>query len=108
MAKASQLERELLLLSFRDFGLKDVYQFANRQYNFGRVNTPTPYQYIVLMADLKKDVRTAMDAILVNLRIANRVRVTSDFEYNKRLDHQHIAKFAKGIMKEGVKGSSPL
>ena len=90
---AVKLEQELLLLAFRDFGLKDVFAFANRQYNFGRKDTPTPYQYIVLMSDLKKEVRTAMDLILVNVRIANRVRVDSEMEFYKRLEHQNKALF---------------
>lgn len=84
-----------MLLAFRDFGLKDVSAFANRQYNFGRKDTPTPYQYIVLMSDLKKEVRTAMDLILVNVRIANRVRVDSEMEFHKRLEHQNKALFYK-------------
>lgn len=82
-----------MLLAFRDFGLKDVYAFANRQYNFGCKDAPTPYQYIVLMSDLKKEVRTAMDLILVNVRIANRVRVDSEMEFYKRLEHQNKALF---------------
>ena len=94
LANAVKLEREIMSLAFRNFGLKDVHKFVNRKYNYGQIDTPKIHKYVMLMSDIKKDLRTAMDSILINLRIANRIRVISEADYHNRLDHQNKALFA--------------
>ena len=94
IVKASDLESELILLMFKNFGLKDIYKFINKKYNNGEVDTPDPSKYIIMMADLKRDTRRAIDSVLINLRTANRIRVASYEEYIRRLEHQNKALFA--------------
>lgn len=94
IVKASDLESELILLMFKNFGLKDIYKFINKKYNNGEVDTPDPSKYIIMMADLKRDTRRAIDSVLINLRTANRIRVASYEEYTRRLEHQNKALFA--------------
>lgn len=94
LANAVKLEREIISLAFRNFGLKGINKFVNRKYNYGQIDTPKIRKYVILMSDIKKDIRTAMDSILINLRIANRIRVISEDDYHNRLDHQNKALFA--------------
>ena len=94
IVKASDLESELILLMLKNFGLKDIYKFINKKYNNGEVDTPDPSKYIIMMADLKRDTRRAIDSVLINLRTANRIRVTSYEECIRRLEHQNKALFA--------------
>lgn len=56
IVKASDLESELILLMFKNFGLKDIYKFINKKYNNGEVDTPDPSKYIIMMADLKREI----------------------------------------------------